>query len=526
VYPSAPPPPTESPPEVPRAARVAAVLRVALGVVAAAFVVTFLVVALLRLTYPFELEWMEGATVDHVRRVLAGKQLYVSPSLEFTPYIYTPLYYYVSAGVAELTGIGFFPLRLVSLLSSLGCLLLIFSLARRETGSRLAGLLAMGFFAATYSLTDAWWDVGRVDTLALLLLLGALALLRRPFAVWSHLLAGLLAWAAFLTKQQALLVLLPVCLMVLWQHRFRGLLFPGVLGGVFFVGNWYLDFIHGGWYSFYTTHLPQSHGVAAESISGFWTRDLLSFVPAMLLLSCGYLVVELWRGDRTRGRFYLAALLGALGASWLSRLHIGGYLNVLMPAHALVALLGAVGFGALSVRWSGPRASAWRVALYVLCLAQLGRLVYAPAKYVPTAADVAAGRQFIALLASLKGDVYVPGHGFLSSLAGKRTYAHQAALWDVARGDAGGTSKRLCWHVGKALADSRFSAVVLDRENDVWSLQGRYRKKQEVFARDDVFWPVTGHPTRPTAVYVSKKRWPIFAPRSPAGVYPAASGGY
>ena len=65
----------------------------------------YLVVALARINYPYDLEWMEGGTLEHVARVLGGQPLYVAPSLEFTPYIYAPLYYYVAAPFAYLFGL-------------------------------------------------------------------------------------------------------------------------------------------------------------------------------------------------------------------------------------------------------------------------------------------------------------------------------------------------------------------------------------------------------------------------------------
>ena len=77
---------------------------------AAYYVVVYLVIVCSRIAYPYELEWMEGGSVDHVRRILAGQPLYIRPSLSFTPFIYTPLYFYVSAAVAKCIGIGFTPL--------------------------------------------------------------------------------------------------------------------------------------------------------------------------------------------------------------------------------------------------------------------------------------------------------------------------------------------------------------------------------------------------------------------------------
>ena len=76
------------------------VLEAALVVVALWYLGAYLAVALARIGYPYDLEWMEGGSLEHVARVLRGQPLYVPPSLEFTPYIYAPLYYYVAAPFA------------------------------------------------------------------------------------------------------------------------------------------------------------------------------------------------------------------------------------------------------------------------------------------------------------------------------------------------------------------------------------------------------------------------------------------
>ena len=44
--------------------------RAALAAVALGFIVQYVQLAIVRAQYPFELEWMEGSMVDHVRRVL------------------------------------------------------------------------------------------------------------------------------------------------------------------------------------------------------------------------------------------------------------------------------------------------------------------------------------------------------------------------------------------------------------------------------------------------------------------------
>ena len=84
----------------------------AIAAVVAVVVVT--AVMLRRVGHPYELEWLEGGSVEHVRRVLHGRSLYPAPSVDFVSYPYPPLYWWASAGAASVLGVGFLPLRLVS----------------------------------------------------------------------------------------------------------------------------------------------------------------------------------------------------------------------------------------------------------------------------------------------------------------------------------------------------------------------------------------------------------------------------
>ena len=136
--------PTHSPEVAQVNGRAAWILRYILLAMAVLYIGVYVTVACLRMRYPYELEWMEGAAVDHVRWILSGRPLYVEPSLEFTPFIYTPLYFYLAAAVSKVLGVGFLPLRLVSFLASLGCLWLIGRFVQRETGSWTWGIVRRG----------------------------------------------------------------------------------------------------------------------------------------------------------------------------------------------------------------------------------------------------------------------------------------------------------------------------------------------------------------------------------------------
>ena len=190
----------------------------------------FLYVVLRRIGYPFELEWMEGGGVDHVRRILAGEKIYVAPSVEFVPFIYTPLYFYLSAALCAVLGTGFVPLRLLSVASSLGCLVVIFLYARRLAGSWRPALISACFFAACYELGGAWLDLARVDSLFLFFLLLAVHVQRAATTRSSFLLAGLLLSLAVLTKQTAIVIALPILAHALLFHAPSRMARGGVTG--------------------------------------------------------------------------------------------------------------------------------------------------------------------------------------------------------------------------------------------------------------------------------------------------------
>ena len=173
-------------------------------------VVAYLWVALHRIGYPFELEWLEGGAVSIVQRANAGHALYVQPSLHYVPWPYPPLYFWVSAGVAQVTGVGFLALRLVSFTASLGAFAVIFTVVRSGSRDRVAGLVAVGLFAATFRFTGAWLDIGRVDSLFLLLFLIAVLVARRARTWRSGVTVGALVFLAFFTKQTALVAAVPM----------------------------------------------------------------------------------------------------------------------------------------------------------------------------------------------------------------------------------------------------------------------------------------------------------------------------
>jgi len=487
--------------------RIARALKWCLVGVSVWYLGSYLVVALARIGYPFELEWMEGAVANHVQRILHGQPLYVRPSLDFVPFVYAPLYFYVSAGLAKVIGLSLLPLRLVSFLSSLACFAIIYAFVQRETGSRFYGLVAAALFAATFRAAGGWFDIARPDTLMLAFLLAGLYLARFEMSVLALATAGLLFALAFHTKQTALFIALPVAAGLMAMRGLRSLAFIGTFGLLGLGAVPVLNATYHGWYNYYVFFLPAHKPLVKSVLWEFWIGDLLRVMP----VACGLAVAWLsWRRAGlgwTARFFYVLALAGMVAAAWSGRLHYGGYLNALLPAYAGLAVLAVLGAWTLARprERSGPRNAGAAAAVYVACLVQFGLLWYNPAAQIPSREDVRAGRELVAMLAGYPGEILVPQHGYLAELAGKRSFAHQMAIYDVLLAGPSQTQDRLLQEIVQAIKRQRFSAIILDGPFSIQdTLLDYYAPQSAVFRSQDVFWTRAGMRTRPQAIFVPR----------------------
>ncbi len=478
-----------------------------LGAVALVPVVAYLVAAVQRDGYPYELTYFEGSTVEVMARVVAGQPLYAAPTTEWTPWPYPPLYFWVCAAVAQLTGVTLLPMRLVSLVASVVALVLVALIVRRFGGSTVAGLVAAGLFAATYRVSGAWFDTGRVDSLLLALLLAAIYVGMRVRTWRGGLALGAVLFLAFLTKQNTLIVAAPMLLWLVVRRRAVGVTATVTLG-VTVVGSMVLgDLTTGGWYSRYVVHQLASQAWALTWLYDFWLRDLAGpFVVSLVVVAVGFVVWwrrghrPVWRlpGDATA---YLAAcVVGMLATSWAARLHEGGYTNVSIPAQAAVAVV----LGCLLARvLRSDLGRGWVVAALTAALVVQGVVMtaYQPT-VLPSAADRAAGDRFVASLTTLPGRVLVPTHPYYLRLAGQPTHASAIAIYDIYRSGGGPEllSSTLPWSLDGV------STVILDNRSDVAmfgdALTRDFTLVTSTYVPDGVFEPLSDLPAHPTVLYV------------------------
>jgi 4-amino-4-deoxy-L-arabinose transferase-like glycosyltransferase len=471
-------------------------LGVVLGLVAALAVATFAVLAVRRAVYPHQIEWLEGGAVEHLRRVLQGRQLYPTPGVDFVAYPYPPLYFVVSSAVALVTGVGYLPLRIVSVGASLASMGLLAGLVRREGGARWCALVAAGLFAAGFRMTGGFYDLARVDALLIALLLGSLSAALRARRWPGFAAAGLLLALAALTKQSALIVGAPLAGVLLVRDRRAGSAF--IAGALLPLGaaTLLLQATSSGWYGRTVVGVLAGHGVDPTWWVGFWTHDL---APHLLPAAALAVVAVGWR-PRGRWSLHLATAAGMMAASFVSRLHSASGENVLIPVVAAAALTTGLLLTRLAER------PAWHQAVVgALCLAQFGFLAYRPAGQLPPPSQGAEARQLAAVLTALPGEVLVVAHPWETTLAGKGDHAHAGAIFDVVRSRDPRPRAAVEAGIAAAVRTQRFSVLAFDNDQDYAGfpvdLEQWYRRVPPPPglgppAAPSLLTPFVGHPTQ------------------------------
>ena len=130
-----------------------------------------------RVFYPYALDLVEEDMVMQAWRVAQELPVFMPPNAEFVPQVYMPLFTWLGGHLLHLTGFGFWPLRLISFLSTVGTAVLIFYVGWRESGRKTAAFMGSALFLAGYRLIGGWYDLARVDALFTFLSLTGLVVL-------------------------------------------------------------------------------------------------------------------------------------------------------------------------------------------------------------------------------------------------------------------------------------------------------------------------------------------------------------
>jgi hypothetical protein len=455
-----------------------------LALVSIGYIALFLALACIRLRFPYELEWIEGAKIDQMRWILSGRPLYGPPDIHFIPFAYTPLYFYLSAGLMKWMGIGFAAPRLISILSTSGCFLLIYLIVHKDDDHPIPGIIAAGIYAASFALTGDWMDLAKVDSLFMLLILAAFySSLARSGAVMS-VISGILFALAYFTKQLALPVILvfaPISMVISRGKTWLIWLTASTLGiGAFLI----MDYSSQGWFSFYTLQAISGHTLVSGWLT-FWRLLLSKMWPATLLI----LIFLFFSQEEARSKKWqwsehtwhcLGFSLALILTSWSIFFKIWTYNNDLMPACAGIAILSGIGAreffsrGRYNLDFPKQARPSLETAIISLLVIQFVCLVYNPIELIPDSKTYQKTEKFIARLQSLPGEVFSFSHGFVNYLAGKTTYLHATPLSDVTIGtfpldsDSYQRQKAAKQVFNQAFTGQLFDWVVLDKFQPSW----------------------------------------------------------
>jgi hypothetical protein len=454
-----------------KAQRVAGALVVALSVI---FVVLFLYAATKRMQYPFEVEWIENGILLSVLRIVHGQGLYVAPTLHFVPFLYTPLYLYVAAAVAKVTGVAghsYMAMRLVSTLATLGSCVVIYALVMTETRRWVAGVAAAGVFVACYSVVDGFFDIGRVDALFVFLLLLALLAQRRGYPV----LAALVWVLVFQTKQ----TVLPLAVLILcaeWQRPRRMFAALATFVVMVTVSVMVLNHATGGWYDFYIFGVARGLPIVARQVMLFVPVSVVEPMAAAWVVIVAAAVMTRVK-YRESSMFYLFVAFALYGGVWFVASHRGASVNSIMPVYALTAVLFGIAMSRLLDYAEASVSPRLAVAVLLAGAVQLVALIYNPGRFIPPASAAEKTQRFIEQVRALPGDVYMVNHNYDAVLAGKEPHAEGEALGAVMDAKRGQISADLRAELDAAMAEHRFTAVVdddTDPRETAWHFERQY----------------------------------------------------
>jgi 4-amino-4-deoxy-L-arabinose transferase-like glycosyltransferase len=454
-----------------------AILIEALPLAAAVFcILGFAIAAYFRVTFAYPMWVMETPAMQAIRRIVNGQPLYAQPSLDYVAPIYAPLFFYLSALVSKVVGVNLLAPRLVSLLASFGCAALVGYLVWSETRGALISLVAAGLFISTTSLSSNSMDLARVDPLCLFWLLAAIvtarAAQRQPgHAVWLNLESGALTGLAALTKQTAVVMAIPLLLVMLFDRRWRSAAayVVGVLA-VVGVGALLLYTQSGDWVEFFLLRLPRQHSLTLDQLGVFWTQKLLPGASILLVLAPVFFIARGLRGEYRLVRFWLLVSLGMLALGWGATLNKWSDDNVLLPAFAVLVIVGTCGFdAALHLIGTATReARAFRVYAWALLAVEFVIIGYNPRQTAPLRSDVWAVDRFVATVADLHGNVYAPDFPELAFQAGKGDSAFGISTLELAGGFGGQPlPENGAWIAAyrAALDERRWDEVLVDPDN-------------------------------------------------------------
>ena len=404
--------------------------------VAVVFTGMYFATALPRISYPYDLDFLEDSVLMESLRVADGQSVYIPPNAGFNPHVYMPLFFWLGGMLFKFGGPSLKLLRSLSLAATLTTAIVIYRIAKHESGLGWVAVSCAGLFLAGYRISGFWYELARVDSLFVTLMLCGLAL--AIYADGSNrqliLSAFVLALTAF-TKQTGFVVGAGLALYLFISIGWRALWFAIPFGGLIAVPLLTLNLLTHGWFFYHIFRIGTADPIEMRRLVHYLTDKIFGVMAGLSVMA----VFAVWLGMRKSGfrlwfeQPWFTGIGLAVLVSGLGRIRVGGNSNNLMPVNALLclapALLARNGSGSSFTSFFWRRRRDWLLAVLILVQFVLG--AYVPSHYIPTSHMRQSGDRLIQRIASIHGPVLVMMHPYYALLAGKEPSTQIATLWYV-----------------------------------------------------------------------------------------------
>ncbi|MHA1513458.1 MAG: hypothetical protein ACTSRJ_05280 [Candidatus Hodarchaeales archaeon] len=450
--------------------------------------ILFLFIIWNRVALPFVFEWGESAGLNQIYRILSGGALYDLPTLEFSPLVYTPLYYYLAAGASKVIGNTLFSARLISVISSI------------------SGMV----YLACFSLADGFYDLARVDSLYILIMLIAFSVIREAKIKTGFFVFGVLVVIGFFIKQSFIIVFLPLQIYLLYRDwKLSWITIAVEIVGIS-VPLFLINRGSEGWFFYYMFELPTEHGYSFISAINFWIGDTIRPLGIMFAFSLIFLLLSRLDSDQIFNKSKTATdnkakitaedslnawwvyglfFAGAAGAAWITRSSNGGGANNCMPIYAVVAISFGLGAGFV-LKTKLVEEMPWFYSFIVLVISiQFIGLIYNPFNFLPTKDEIRLNVETNSRIKDADLPVLIPYRSHLSWELEQIPQIHVVNIFELTgyfKGEVQPTGVRLVNQIRTNICRQAYGLIVLDQSVPWFDEQLEFSYIQEPLLNEDL----------------------------------------
>src|SRR5688572_1510996 len=483
---------------------------------AVVFIALFFYTVLPRLYYPYDLDFIEDSMLMQCLRIAEGQPVYLPPNADFNPHVYMPLFFWLGAILFKIGGPSLVLLRLISFGATLATTILIYWIAFRESGLRWIAIACAGLFLGGYRINGFWYEIARVDSLFIALMLGGFALaMYAGNSNWRLILSAVLMALAAFTKQTGFIVAIGISLSLLTTIRRRAWIFLLVFDAMTVLPLFTLNWATNGWFFYHVFYIGAVDPVEIRRLINFLTKELFGIMTGLsvLTLFAGIIGVRQAGLKVLREQPWLLAIGLAVIISSFGRMRVGGNLNNRMPAYALLCIAPAIwmqmfpaplSLGKEILKESCIPWRNWIAVILILLQFVIGR--YDPKRFIPTSGMRKSGDYLLQQISSVEGPVLVMMHPYYTLLAGKEPSSQIATIWYVRhRGELplpnDFVSRIQNQYYSEIISDESF----FETQPDLHQLITTYYIPAETLGPTQAPPTITGVVVRPKLIYLPKQ---------------------